>query len=161
MSAVLLSRFVRDLRVEPGRIAQNAHFGQSSPVSVIKPVEAGSDMLIELAEKVAPPTRKRRHTIAASEVEERGAAPLAPIRRAGRGHRLCEGLAAARLPLCLASINFADVLPHRKLLLATFRLASPDTDTRFLPFDGRRCLSILIDGSYLGACRVSIAGLED
>jgi hypothetical protein len=29
MSAVLLSRFVRDLRVESGRIAQNAHLQQS------------------------------------------------------------------------------------------------------------------------------------
>jgi len=41
------------------------------------------------------------------------------------------------------------------------RLASPVTVSRFLPFDVRRCLSILAQGRYLGACQMRVAGLED
>jgi hypothetical protein len=41
------------------------------------------------------------------------------------------------------------------------RLASTVTLTRFLPFDVRRCLTMLIRGRYVGACQMSVTGLED
>jgi len=50
---------------------------------------------------------------------------------------------------CLTSIILAD------------RLASPVTVTRILPFDIRRCLSGLAQGSAFGARQLSSARLED